>query len=150
MNLLIEIRDGLPVNHPVDESNLINAFPDPEERSLRFVPFRRVLKPEDVVLNFGEKWKCEYKYVDDCWQDVWSVVAMPQEELEQITSDFLQDLNADISELSQIVAIELQTETNQDRIVLLQQVVSDLSLIDTSNKNLGQLLEIRLPRLPPP
>lgn len=77
MKLYIQVENGLPINHPAFEDNLIAAFgvvPDNWE------PFVRIPRPDlsdyKVLLNETPS----YQKVDGVWADVWDVRDMTPEE----------------------------------------------------------------------
>lgn len=80
LNLFIQVRDGLPINHPAYELNLLDAFgkvPDDWE------PFIRVPNPaaenSSILLTHPEP---VYRKIDGVWQDVWFYRDKTAEELE--------------------------------------------------------------------
>lgn len=68
-DLYIQVRDGLPVNHPSFKANLIDAF---GEVPGDWEPFIRVpdptLKDNTLTLEYPEP---VYRKVDGVWRDVW-------------------------------------------------------------------------------
>ncbi len=68
-DLFIQVRDGLPVNHPAFKTNLIDAFGAvPED----WEPFIRIPDPthadNSIVLEHSEP---VYQKIDGVWRDVW-------------------------------------------------------------------------------
>ena len=77
MNLYIQIENGLPINHPAFEDNLIQAFGKVPDHWEEFV---RVEKP----LNIGIYQICSeepiYQKINSVWTDVWALRDMTAEE----------------------------------------------------------------------
>jgi hypothetical protein len=78
-DLFIQVRDGLPMNHPAFKINLIDAFGAiPED----WEPFIRVPSPtltdRSLVLEYLEP---VYRKVNGVWQDVWYARPKNAEEL---------------------------------------------------------------------
>jgi hypothetical protein len=53
MNLYIQIKDGQPINHPIIETNMIQAYPDVDLINLppEFARFNRYQMPTDLVTS---------------------------------------------------------------------------------------------------
>ena len=87
MKLFVKVVDGKVVNHPYNEQNLLEAFPEgiPPE----FEPFQRT---DTYPGSYGvfEKSAVVYEKNGDFWNDVWSIVPMNEEEkaarIEQISA----------------------------------------------------------------
>jgi hypothetical protein len=67
--LYIQVKDGLPINHPAYDANLIDAFGSvPSD----WEPFIRIQNPltgnPNLVLTHPEP---VYRKVDGLWQDFW-------------------------------------------------------------------------------
>lgn len=77
MNLYIETKDGVTVNHPAFEDNLIQAF---GKIPPHWEPFIRVSRPALNVYEVFESEEPFYGKVDGTWTDVWSVRQMTDEE----------------------------------------------------------------------
>ena len=79
MKLYIQVENGLPVNHPAVEENLIQAFSAVPEN---WEPFVRVEDPtrtnKTIVLTQPEP---VYQKVDGVWCDVWLTRPKTMEEL---------------------------------------------------------------------
>lgn len=80
MKLVIEIQDGKPINHPIDVSNLILAFPNFDVNNLpeKYIPFERIEKPHIGVYEVLESH--EYILDSGICKDSWNVRPMTQEE----------------------------------------------------------------------
>jgi hypothetical protein len=81
MKLFIQVKDGMCVNHPALEENLIEAFervPDDWE------PFIRVEQPIIGLYEVLESPTPRYEKSDGIWMDVWSVRQMTPEEVEAV------------------------------------------------------------------
>jgi hypothetical protein len=84
MKLYIQIKEGVPFEHPLMEENFVQAFPSidvnnlPEEWSV----FERVAEPTVGVYELIES--CSYQIVEGVVKDVWVTRNMTTEEkLEQ-------------------------------------------------------------------
>lgn len=85
MNLFIQLKDGMPYQHPILEDNFKQAFPDIDISTLpdqRFAKFERVEKPVlgpyEVYVDFN------YGWVGNVVKDVHNVRNMrPEEKLEK-------------------------------------------------------------------
>jgi hypothetical protein len=80
MNLYIQLQNGEPVNHPIMEENLRQAFPEMDLNNLpdTFARFERVPAPVIGVYEVGEG--STYEWVDGIVKDVHHVRAMTAEE----------------------------------------------------------------------
>ena len=68
MKLFIKIENGVPVNHPAYEDNLVAAFGGvPEDWEL----FERVEKPEPPLYKAFDDPEFVYEKVNGVWTDVW-------------------------------------------------------------------------------
>lgn len=79
--LYIQINDGLPINHPAIEENLLDAF---GEIPSNWEPFIRVPNPcmenANLTLIYPDP---VYKKVDGIWQDFWYYREKTQEEKDE-------------------------------------------------------------------
>jgi hypothetical protein len=73
MNLYIRIQDGEPVDHPILEQNLVQAYPDIDLDRLpaEFAPFVRVPRPAADPGKYIVSAYCTYEWVGDQVQDIW-------------------------------------------------------------------------------
>lgn len=80
MNLYIQLQNGEPVNHPIAEENLRQAFPEMDLNNLpeTFARFERVPGPGLDVYEVSEG--ATYEWVDGVVKDVHHVRAMTAEE----------------------------------------------------------------------
>jgi hypothetical protein len=79
MKLFIKVENGLTVEHPATEENLLQVFPDgiPAE----FEPFERI--PNNLDSTLFQKTICTYiKNENGVWNDSWSIVDMTDQEKE--------------------------------------------------------------------
>ena len=80
MNLYIKVVDGNPVDHPLLEANLLEAFPEINlsDPACGYAPFQRIQKPLSGVYQVyvGHR----YAAVDGVYQDVWDFRDMTAEE----------------------------------------------------------------------
>jgi hypothetical protein len=79
-NLYIEVVDGNIINHPIFESNLIQAFPEIDLANQdKYVPFQRVPQPQIGIFEVNEG--VSYEFVSsNLVKDVWNVRPMTDEE----------------------------------------------------------------------
>lgn len=85
MNLYLEVdENGLPINHPHTEENLLQVYPDGIPS--RFKPFNRVQKPEAGVFEIVSD---DHHYVDNngVWEDAWTVTRKTEAEILQIKKE---------------------------------------------------------------
>jgi hypothetical protein len=79
-NLYIEVVDGKIINHPIFESNLIDAFPgivlDDHDK---YIPFQRVLQPVIGIFQVNEGLSYEFDS-PNLVKDVWKIRDMTAEE----------------------------------------------------------------------
>ena len=82
-NLYIRIENGIPVNHPVLESNLLQLF---GEIPNNYFTFKRNTRPTSDTYGPYKKVVGEtatYQFVDGIWQDVWEIVDLTPDEILQ-------------------------------------------------------------------
>jgi len=92
MNLYIQLdSNGNPINHPIIESNLLDAYPGIDVNNLpqNFARFIRVQQPEGIGVY--EKTTVEYQVINGVVQDVWSVLPMTSEEIAAKQNKIKQD-----------------------------------------------------------
>ena len=80
MNLYIQLENGEPVNHPIMESNLVQAFPNIDLNNLpsNFARFERVPSPVVGVYEVAEG--LTYEWVDGIVKDVHHIRTMTEQE----------------------------------------------------------------------
>lgn len=80
MKYYIRIKDGLPFEHPILESNFKRAFPDIDVNNLppEFAEFERVKKPDLGVYEVYEG--LTYEWVDGVVKDVHNIRQLTNEE----------------------------------------------------------------------
>lgn len=80
MNLYIQLENGQPVNHPIMEDNLRQAFPEMDLNNLpeTFARFERITSPEVGVYEVSEG--TTYEWVDGIVKDIHHIRAMTLEE----------------------------------------------------------------------
>jgi hypothetical protein len=80
MNLYIQLENGQPINHPIMEENLRQAFPEMDLNNLpeTFARFERVPVTVPGVYEVNEG--LTYEWVDGIVKDVHHVRAMTEEE----------------------------------------------------------------------
>lgn len=79
MNLYLRVENGLPIGHPIVESNLLEIYPsiDLENLPEDLVKFERVI----AKLNVYEVYvNTTYEIVDGVWKDVHHIRPMTDEE----------------------------------------------------------------------
>ena len=89
MNLCIEIYEGKPINHPIQQSNLEMVYPgiDFENLPEQYCKFVRIEKPFpkwDEVIEGPE-----YKIIDGICYDVWTINKISDEERQQKIDDLI-------------------------------------------------------------
>ena len=77
----IQVKDGMCINHPAFEDNLIEAF---GEVPVDWEPFVRIPQPSIGIYQVLEFSTPTYKKSDGIWMDVWSVREMTPEEVEAV------------------------------------------------------------------
>ena len=80
MKLFIQIRDGKPYEHPIMESNFLEAFPDIDTNNLpqEFANFERVEQPSIGQYEVNEG--VTYEWDNGIVKDVWHIRQMTDEE----------------------------------------------------------------------
>jgi hypothetical protein len=80
MNLYIQLENGQPINHPIMEDNLVQAFPEMDLDNLpnNFTRFERVPSPGVGIYEVSEG--TTYEWVDGIVKDVHHIRAMTLEE----------------------------------------------------------------------
>lgn len=120
MNLYIQLINGQPIEHPIFEDNLIDAFPDEDLNNLssKFAPFNRIYF-EDTGLTCGvyQIKECIYALSKDgkTYQDTWSVREMTDDEKTQAIQERKNSINMHIDaekEYAQNI-IDTSTDTKQ-------------------------------------
>lgn len=91
MKLYIQVENGVTINHPAFEDNLLEAFGTiPKD----WVPFSRISQPSPKALSIGvyQVPVCTYVLDNDgiSWKDQWSVRDMTQEEKTKKIDEVLQ------------------------------------------------------------
>ena len=77
MNLYIQLKDAVPVNHPATEENLIQVFGSvPSD----WVPFDRVNKPTPGLYQVLDSQESTYGLVNGVWSDIWTLRDMIADE----------------------------------------------------------------------
>ena len=81
-NLYIRLLNGIPVEHPITEANLLSAYPgiDLDNLPESWANFVRVLCPKLGVYEVAES---RYEWVGDVVSDVWYTHQMGDEEKRQ-------------------------------------------------------------------
>ena len=79
MALFLQIQNGQPVNHPVYDFNLIQAYGTIPQG---WAMFNRVQQPEGLITSPFQTAQCTYGLSSDgvTWEDVWTAVTMSAEE----------------------------------------------------------------------
>lgn len=80
INLYIEIKDGFPINHPIMEDNLLQAFPGIDLDNLpgNFIRFIRVPKPNCKVYEVVDG--PFYRIIENICYDTWLTRDMTEKE----------------------------------------------------------------------
>lgn len=78
MNLYIQTENGVTVNHPAYEANLLQAFGSVPSN---WIPFVRVHCPVAGTYQVFDSPEPTYEYHNDVWTDVWSLREMDAAEI---------------------------------------------------------------------
>ena len=79
MALFLQIQNGQPVNHPVYDFNLIQAYGQIPQG---WAMFNRVEQPAGLLTSPFQTAQCSYTLSSDgvTWQDTWTAVTMTADE----------------------------------------------------------------------
>ena len=79
MALFIQIQNGQPVNHPVYDFNLIQAYGQIPQG---WAMFNRIEQPAGLITSPFQTAQCTYALSSDgvTWEDVWTAVEMTDAE----------------------------------------------------------------------
>jgi len=117
MELFIQIRNGMPYEHPILGSNFREAFPhiDVDNLPPEFARFNRIPKPEFDVRDFkvvGDE--PTYEWIDGVVQDVWAVRDMTEEERRVVIDEATAGAQALVSLIREqaVKNLALQTTDN--------------------------------------
>ena len=84
MKLYIQIENGQPINHPIEEGNFKSAFPKVDINNLppEWALFNRVQQPTDLLTSPFQNAVSSYGLMADgtTWQDVWTAQPMSDQE----------------------------------------------------------------------
>jgi hypothetical protein len=80
LDLIIQIKDGKPYEHPILLDNFKQAFPDIDINNLpnTYAWFKRIPRPK--LKPYEKGFNTTYEIVDDICQDVWYPIPMTPEE----------------------------------------------------------------------
>ena len=80
MNLYIQLENGQPINHPIMEDNLVQAFPNIDLNNLpsNFARFERIPAPMPTAYEINDG--VTYEWIDGVVKDVHHIRAMTPEE----------------------------------------------------------------------
>jgi hypothetical protein len=83
MALFIQIQNGQPVDHPVYDWNLIQAYGQIPQG---WAMFNRVQQPEGLITSPFQTAQCTYDLSSDgvTWEDVWTAVEMTDAEKSEL------------------------------------------------------------------
>lgn len=93
MELFIQLRDGVPVEHPIFGDNFRDAFPDIDTKNLppQFARFERLLPPDATTLGEFETYDTSYAWFGKgkrrCVRDVFTKRPMNEMERAQKAAD---------------------------------------------------------------
>jgi hypothetical protein len=81
MRLFIQIRDGVPFEHPIIDDNFRQAFPEVDTSNLpsEFANFIRIDRPK--LKTFEKNQRVEYVWDGDVVKDFWTAEQMTDEEV---------------------------------------------------------------------
>jgi hypothetical protein len=77
MKLYIQVEEGVALNHPALEENLVQAF---GEVPSNWEPFERIQMPEVGLYQLLDPTDPVYEKVNGSWQDVWKIRSMTEAE----------------------------------------------------------------------
>jgi len=82
MELFIQIKDGMPFQHPILGDNFRSAFPDVDVNNLplEFARFERIARPLIEIYQTFDFPEVTYELVDGIYKDVWHVRDMTDAE----------------------------------------------------------------------
>ena len=121
MNLYIQLINGQPIEHPIFEDNLIDAFPDEDLNNLssKFAPFNRI-HFEDTGLTCGvyQIKECIYALSKDgkTYQDTWSVREMTDDEKTQAIQERKNSINMYIDAKKEYAQNIIATSTDTKQV----------------------------------
>ena len=104
MNCYIQIKNGVPFEHPIMEDNFRQAFPDIDVNNLP-PEFARFTRKERVVEGTGERYQTmDSKYVQngDAWEDEWHFRDMNEEEKEMRDAQELSNVQSYIDNIKSV------------------------------------------------
>lgn len=80
MDLIIQIKDGIPFQHPMTLDNFKKAFPDVDLDNLpsQFAWFERVPAPK--LGPYDKNLLVTYELIDNVYKDVWQIELMTDQE----------------------------------------------------------------------
>lgn len=78
MKLYIQVENGVTINHPALEDNLLGVYNG--EIPTDWEPFERIEKPILGVYEILDSMTPTYQKIDGVWKDVWAVRSMTNEE----------------------------------------------------------------------
>jgi hypothetical protein len=90
MKLFIQIRNGQPYEHPIMETNFVEAFPDIDINNLpqEFASFERIKQP--VAAQYEVIAGVTYEWDNGIVKDVWHIRQMTDEEKAAYDNQMLQ------------------------------------------------------------
>jgi hypothetical protein len=88
MNLYIKTENGVTINHPAFEDNLIQAFGSVPPN---WEPFIRVERPIPALYEVLVSEQPVYTKVNDVWTDVWTLREMTAEEKEVVKQNLIEE-----------------------------------------------------------
>ena len=79
MNLYIQLENNIPINHPIQEDNLLQIYPEIDTNT--FAKFTRISQPSSIIGPY-QKWTSKYVLNNDtnAYEDSWFIEEISEEE----------------------------------------------------------------------
>lgn len=110
MNLYIRLQNGQPIEHPIFETNLKEAFPNVDLNNLppEFARFTRIQRPKPSLYQVVDP-QPTYQFIDGVVQDVWNVRAMTDEEKQAKQQILIEGIELDRKNYIALATKKLET-----------------------------------------
>jgi hypothetical protein len=143
--LFIEIRNGLPFEHPYLKENLMDFHGGiiPEN----FEPFNRIVERPDL-LDLFVKHETTYEKVDGVWSDVHNIVDMTEEEIQNEIDNFQKEFLKDITHLKSDAQIILSESNDTNVITIFQDYINRLNNVKKDDSIVRQFGYLLVPSKP--
>jgi len=138
--LYIKVENGQPIDHPVLEENLIQAFGGIPSN---YEPFNRLPPPVLKRFEVYDDAAPLYGKDGDTWKDLWPIRPMSEEEVKTLTDARRNRLKLIVAEAIETAEKDIAAADNQEFIDALNEFLTTIKAI-----NLDNPFEVKLP--PPP